>query len=101
MSEPRITERAQSDLDEAWAYLAERNEAAADRLIDGVLQKARLHAELPLMGRPRNDLRPGLRSFVVHPYTIFYRPAGDTIEVVRVLHGRRDIETLMKDPDSE
>jgi len=33
MIEPVITEQAQADLDEAWDYLADRNVAAADRLI--------------------------------------------------------------------
>jgi toxin ParE1/3/4 len=96
MSEPRITEQAEADLDEAWDYLAQRNEAAADRLLDGILERARLHAQLPLMGRPREDLAPGLRSFVVSPYVVFYRPAGDTIEVIRVLHGARDVDSIMK-----
>ncbi len=95
MSEPRISELAEADLEEAWDYLAERNEAAADRLIDTILDRARLHAKLPLMGRPRDELSPGLRSFVVRPYVVFYRPADDTIEVVRVLHGARDIDSIM------
>ena len=97
MSEPRIAELAEADLEEAWDYLAERNEAAADRLVEAVLERARLHAGQPLMGRPRDDLSPGLRSFVVRPFVVFYRPADDTIEVVRVLHGARDIDSIMKD----
>ena len=48
------------------------------------------------MGRPRPELAPGLRSFVVHPYVIFFRPAEDTIEVIRVLRGSRDIAAIMK-----
>ena len=101
MSEPRITKQADADLDEAWEYLARRNEAAADRLLDQVLERAPLHAQFPLMGRPRDDLVPGLRSFVVSSYVIFYRPIGDTIEVLRVLHGSRDIESIMKPEDTE
>ncbi len=38
---------------------------------------------------------------MVLPYVVFYRPAEDTIEVVRVLHGSRDIDTIMKaEPDA-
>jgi toxin ParE1/3/4 len=96
MSEPRITEQAESDLDEAWDYLAQRNESAADRLLDTVLERARVHAQFPLMGRPRDDLSPGLRSFVVSPYVVFYRPVVGTIEVIRVLHGARDVDSIMK-----
>ena len=96
MSEPRITEQAESDLEDAWEYLAQRNEAAADRLLDGILQRARLHAQFPLLGRLREDLGPNLRIFVVSPFVAFYRPFADTIEVLRVLHGSRDVETIMK-----
>ncbi len=101
MSDPRITPRAQLDLDEAWDWLAERNEAAADRLLDAILARARQHASFPLMGRPREDLLPGLRSFVVRPYVVFYRPAQDTIEVLRVLRGSRDIEAIFAEEQDE
>jgi toxin ParE1/3/4 len=72
--QPRITKQAESDLEEAWDYVAERNLRAADRLLDRILERARLHARFPLMGRPRDDLLPGLRSFSVSSNVIFYRP---------------------------
>jgi plasmid stabilization system protein ParE len=67
MSEPIITDAAQADLDEAWAFLAKRSLKAADRLIDRFIRAARVHAEFPETGRPREDLAPRLRSFVVTP----------------------------------
>jgi toxin ParE1/3/4 len=97
MSEPRISERAESDLDDAWDYLAQRNEAAADRLLDDILARSRLHAQFTQIGRPREDLGPGIRSFVAAPYVVFFRPIADTIEVLRVLHGARDVDTIMKE----
>jgi toxin ParE1/3/4 len=48
------------------------------------------------MGQSRDELRPGLRCFVVSPYVVFYRPIEDTIEVLRVLHGARDISSLIE-----
>jgi toxin ParE1/3/4 len=74
MIEPVITEQAQADLDEAWDYLSERNAAAADRLIDRFVAAARTHARFPESGRERQDIGPGLRSFLVKPYVVFYRP---------------------------
>jgi toxin ParE1/3/4 len=47
------------------------------------------------MGRERPDLRAGLRSFTVGSYLIIYRPLADGIEVVRVLHGARDLAKLV------
>ena len=48
------------------------------------------------MGQSRDELRPGLRCFVVSPYVVFYRPEQDTIEVLRVLHGARDIVSIFE-----
>lgn len=46
------------------------------------------------MGRMREILSAGLRSFPVGRYVIFYRPLQDGIDVVRVLHGTRDLEAV-------
>ena len=42
----------------------------------------------------REELVPGLRSLSVGGYLIFYLPIEDGIDVVRVLHGMREIDTL-------
>lgn len=46
------------------------------------------------MGRRRDELAPGVQSFPFGRYIVFYRVVSDAIEVVRVLHGARDIETI-------
>jgi toxin ParE1/3/4 len=46
------------------------------------------------MGKQRSELAPLLRSFPVKNYLIFYRPIDEGIEIVRILHGSQDIETL-------
>lgn len=96
MNEPIVTEQAQADLDEAWDYISEKAPAAADRLIDRFIAAARVHALFPESGRSREELKPSLRSFVVKPYVAFYRPVEGTIEVLRVLHGKRDIRRIIK-----
>ncbi len=98
MIEPHISDKAETDLDEIWAYIAKDNQEAADRMVDAVLVSSRLHVRFPGMGQNRGELGLNLRSFVVSPYVIFYRPHGDTIEVLRVLHTARDIDRLI-DPE--
>lgn len=51
-------------------------------------------ADYPGKGRDRGSILPGLFSFPVGNYLIFYRivPAG--VEVARVLHGARDLPSL-------
>jgi toxin ParE1/3/4 len=45
----------------------------------------------PLSGRARDELARGLRSVPYSRYVIFYRPIKDGVEIVRVLHGARDL----------
>ena len=65
-------------------------------MVDAVLEGSRMHVRFPGMGPSRDELRPGLRCFVVSPYVVFYRPVEDTIEVLRILHGARDIGSIIE-----
>ena len=92
MPQYRIAEAARADLDALWLYVAEQGGLdAADRLIDAITERFPLLAANPGMGRERNELAPGLRSFPVGDYLIFYRRARGRIDIVRVLHGSRDL----------
>lgn len=89
-----VSPLAEADLEEIWLYIASDNPNAADRLIGKIFETVELITTSPLMGRMRNELASGLRSFGAQPYIIFYRPLPDAIEIVRVLHGSRDIDTI-------
>src|SRR5262245_55618353 len=100
---PRVlrTPEARLDLLAIWDYVAEGSPEAADRLLDRLDHACSRLAEFPLMGRERPELAPALRSFVVGNYLIFYRPQADGIEVIRVLHGSRDLRRIsFADPET-
>lgn len=90
----RVTRRtlALADILEIWDYIAEDSMLEADRWVDRLDSKFLLWATQPLMGRDRDELVTGMRSFPWGRYVIFYLPLPDGIDVVRVLHGSRDIE---------
>ena len=90
---PRVlrTGRAELDLLDIWLYVAEYSVEAAEGLLDSINEKAHMLADSPLAGRSRDELAPGLRSFPTGSYLIFYRVIPDGVEIVRVLHGSRDI----------
>jgi len=48
------------------------------------------------MGRTRDELVPGLRSLPFGRYVIFYRALDDGSEIVRVLHGARDLRRALQ-----
>jgi toxin ParE1/3/4 len=90
-----ITGPAKRDLADLFDYLAEDDPSAALRLDDAFREAFRNLAKLPYMGRSQEHRRPNLRSWIVGKYLIFYRPLSDGIEVIRVLHGRRDLDALL------
>jgi toxin ParE1/3/4 len=90
--EPVFSRRAQRDLRGIRRYVArDSGRARADELVDRILAICRLFATQPRAGRPHPDLGPEIRSCRSDAYLIFYRPGAGVIEIIRVLHGRRDI----------
>lgn len=83
---------AEEDIAAALEYLDRFSAPAAEELAEEIDRRCHLLAAQPLVGRPRDDLRPGIRSSVVGRYVLFYRVTDTRIEVVRFLHGSRDID---------
>jgi toxin ParE1/3/4 len=83
------TPESENDLTEIAIYIANDSVNAAMRWIDLVDSKLRVIVDTPGIGQKRDDLSPGLRSYPLGNYLIFYRPTAHGIEVVRVLHGAR------------
>ena len=90
----RIRPEARQDLREIGDYIARDDRAAARRFVRLLRDKCALLADNPCIGRKRPELRPGLRSFPVQSYVIFYRVLEGTVEIVNVIHGARDVEAL-------
>lgn len=87
----RRTDQAEEDLITLWSYISDDNVDAADQLLDEIDEVCGVLAGTPNAGRLREDLAADLRSMPVGNYVIFYRPYGDGIIVIRVLHGARDL----------
>ncbi|MBU4234561.1 MAG: type II toxin-antitoxin system RelE/ParE family toxin [Desulfobacterales bacterium] len=91
--------RVRGDLSEIWDYIAADNETRADAFVDLIDQKFQALASHPNLGRSRDELEEGLRSFPVGKYVIFYRAIPAGVEIVRVLHGSRDLNAMFNPDD--
>jgi toxin ParE1/3/4 len=60
-------------------------------MIDRLTEAFDMLLTMPLAGRLRQEFRENLRSFAVDNYVIFYIPQSAGIDIIRVMHGRRDI----------
>ena len=96
MSQPRISPRASEDLTEIWSYIADDSLANADSFIDKLYETMQVLSRQPGSGRHREEIAPGIQSFPFGRYIIFYRAVTSGIEIVRVLHGARDIENIFE-----
>jgi toxin ParE1/3/4 len=78
-------------VDSIWAYIAADNGKAAEELLDRFGKVFEMLVQNPQAGRRRPDLGQNVRSFAVDNYVIFYIPQSAGIDIIRVMHGRRDI----------
>jgi toxin ParE1/3/4 len=102
----RVAPEAEADLDDIWCYIARKSgsleiadrftEFLSDRFTEFLSDRFYLLANHPYIGRRRDEeLRPGLRSFPVRDYVIFYRIEDEDVLILRVLRGSRDIKALL------
>ena len=94
MSDYKILQKAENDLFDIWRYIAEDNQQAADRVLRSLHEKCQLLAKNSKLGPARPDIRPDMRYFVVGSYLILYCESTNGIEIVRVLHGARNLRAI-------
>ncbi len=99
MEKYQITPEAVSDLFEIWNFISQDNPEAADRVEQAVFRACDLLADSPLAGRVRKDLTPlPLRFWVVQPYSkylIVYDPESKPLQIIRILHGARNLPSIL------
>lgn len=92
--------KADADLDDIWFYVANESGSmdVANRLIDSITDQFFLLARHPYLGRPRDDeFGVGSRSLAVGEYVIVYSVEDRDVWILRIVHGRRDIESIFED----
>lgn len=92
--------QALADLADIWAYIAEGSADHADFFLLRADRLFEMLAKKPMMGRARPELAAGIRSFPLGRYVVFYSEGRRGIEVVRVLHGARDLPGMFH-PEEE
>jgi len=64
-------------------------------LVDFITERFFFLATFPYAGRARDeDFGPGSRSFPVGEYVVVSCVDGNDVLILRVVHGRRDLEAL-------
>jgi toxin ParE1/3/4 len=96
-----ITPAAERDLEDIWLTIAANNVRAATKLLRSIAKKIDLLMDIPRLGTCRPDIRPEMHMMVARPCLVWYAihpdakdQAVETVEVVRVVDGRRDLPRL-------
>jgi toxin ParE1/3/4 len=83
---------ARRDLAGYWQYVARESGslAVADRSQESIERCFAALGRSPEIGRPRDEIQVGLRSFPIGNHIIYYRLRGPRLHISRVIHGNRD-----------
>lgn len=93
-----LTPAAEGDIVGILDYIEQDNPSAAIRVREALLDAMRLLAEHPGIGHTRADLADEVvRFWPVFSYLVIYRPDTHPIQIVRVLHGKRDVRRLLEE----
>lgn len=91
-----LSSRARADLDEIWEYSAAKwNVESADNYIREIWKTIELVASEPGVGRSCDEIRKGYFKFPSGSHLIFYKKAGEAIDIVRILHQRMDFDSYL------
>lgn len=94
-----LSRKAISDLTEIWQYTRVTwSEAKADKyyeLLTGAFLSVAAHPDL---GKRYEEVKPGLFGLRVGQHILFYRTTTkNTIQIIRILHIRMDLNHHLKD----
>ena len=93
-----LAPQAANDLVEIWRYIKKQSSVdMADRVEAVILDRIAFLAENPGAGHWRRNLTDQpVKFFPVYSYLIVYRPETKPLQIVSILHGRRDVEQILR-----
>ena len=89
-----IAPSASKDLNQIADYFLARNLEAGEKLFREFNKKCQNLANFPNIGRSYAHIRPSLRGLPLDGYIIIYQIIDDGVEILRVISGRQDLESL-------
>ena len=86
----------ESDLNAIWEHIAQDNVDAADRWIERLFEAFETLARNPGVGHRREDLTAlPVLFWPVSRYLVLYRIQSESVQIVAVIHGARDVPTFL------
>ena len=97
-----LSSEAAGDLVDIWRYIREQSSLEmADRVESVIRERIVFLARNPGAGHWRKDLTDlPVKFFPVYSYLIVYRPETTPLQIVAILHGRREVGSVLNNRPS-
>ncbi|MEH1942545.1 MAG: type II toxin-antitoxin system RelE/ParE family toxin [Nostoc sp.] len=99
MKQHIISPKASQDLSEIIDYFVSINIDAGENFVEKFDKKCKDLANFPNMGRSYGNIKADLRGVPLDSYIILYRVGNNGIEIVRVVSGYQNLESLFVESD--
>jgi len=90
-----LTPRAKQDVNDIWDYIANDNIEAADRVLGALTNAIVKLSKSPGIGHWREETDKRHRFFLVYSYMIVYRHETKPLQIIRILHAARDVQSIL------
>ena len=98
MGKFQLSEIAAADFEAIFLFTAERfGTYQAEGYAEGLNRTFALLADFPLMGRETLELKRGIRRFAYQSHVILYRPSDESVVIVAIVHGKRNLHRHILD----
>ena len=94
MPKLRYSAESKDDLKQLARFIAQDKPVAARKWVAMMREKCRIVAKHPEAGDPRTEFGENIRSTYVGSYVIFFRRTEGFVDIVRVIRGDRDTQSL-------
>ena len=93
-----LAPQAALDLLEIWRYIKKHGGVEMAERVESVIRdKIVFLSKTPDAGHSRKDLTDEpVKFFPVYSYLIVYRPETKPLQIVAIIHGRRDVKRMLK-----
>lgn len=94
MAKLRYSDASKDDLKQIARFIAQDKPIAAREWVAKIRDKCRLVASHPDIGDERTEFGTNIRSTYLGSYVIFFRRTEGAVEIVRVVRGDRNTQSL-------
>ena len=86
---------ARNDLKQIHDYIAKDSKYYAQNVIQEIVAKTETLNELPEIGRIVPEISDqNIRELIVYSYRLIYEMSGAGVEILAIIHGRRDFNSI-------